>query len=40
MDGTKIMTQTQPSGTPGGLLLGVIVSSGLWMLIAELRHFL
>ncbi|NIJ07834.1 hypothetical protein FHS31_001444 [Sphingomonas vulcanisoli] len=39
MDGTKIMTQPAKEGLPGGLLLGILASSGLWVLIAELRHF-
>ena len=40
MDGSKIMTQSQPSGIPGGLLFGMIAASGLWLLTVELRHLL
>ena len=38
MDGTKIMTQRQKGGLPGGLLFAMLASSSLWLMIAELRH--
>ena len=40
MDGTRIMVQQRRGALPGGLLFGLIASSGLWLALAEFRHFL